>query len=77
MLLELLLDRVQPVVELLRLGVQPDEFGHQRGDVGVAQGVLRHASETGAARHARHQSAPSRSTASSWGIRPPQRAQGR
>ena len=38
MLLELLFDRVQPVVELLRLGVQPDEFGDQRGHVGVAQG---------------------------------------
>ena len=38
MLLELLLDRLQPVVELLGLRVQPDKFGDQRGDLGVAQG---------------------------------------
>jgi hypothetical protein len=28
--LELLLDCVQPVIELLRFGVELDEFGHQR-----------------------------------------------
>jgi hypothetical protein len=35
--LELLLNRVQPFVELLRCGVQPDEFGHQRRQSFVAQ----------------------------------------
>jgi hypothetical protein len=35
--LELLLERVQPFVELLRFGVQPDEFGHQRRQSFVAQ----------------------------------------
>src|SRR5438132_5908884 len=36
--LELLLDLFEPVIELLRLGVQPDEFGHQRRQGFVAQG---------------------------------------
>src|SRR6266487_5196597 len=36
--LELLPDLFEPVIELLRLGVQPDEFGHQRRQGFVAQG---------------------------------------
>src|SRR5690349_15813011 len=38
MLLELLLDLFQPLIELLRLSVQPDEFCHQRRQFCCAQG---------------------------------------
>src|SRR5215831_2428558 len=38
MLLELLLDLFQPVIELLRLGVQSDKFCHQRRQFCCAQG---------------------------------------
>jgi hypothetical protein len=36
--LELLFDSVQPVVELLRFGVQSDKFGHECRQSFVAQG---------------------------------------
>ena len=36
--LQLLLDCVQPVVEVLRFGMQPNEFGHQRRQRFFTQG---------------------------------------
>src|SRR5262245_50189002 len=38
--LELLFDRVQPIVEVLRFGVQLNKFGHQRRQGFVTQGCF-------------------------------------